>query len=99
MSGRVGEDVTTLTPHRPGRADFPHPVLRGRVSLTVSQTVIAIDHLTGREWDLSGLQAVLPVPLLRSSTPVEPTCPRPAGHVDAAHQAQTVARLAPHPPV
>src|SRR5689334_6336077 len=24
---RVGEDVATLTPHRPGRADFPHPVL------------------------------------------------------------------------
>src|SRR5262249_30998232 len=29
----------------------------------------------GREWDLSGLQTILPVPLLRSSTPVEPTCP------------------------
>src|SRR5713101_307644 len=40
---RVGEDVATLTPHRPGRADFPHPVLRGRVSLTVSK-IIAIDH-------------------------------------------------------
>src|SRR5712691_3374610 len=23
---RVGEDVSTLAPHRPGRADFPHPV-------------------------------------------------------------------------
>src|SRR5215211_8554252 len=31
---RVGEDVATLTPHRPGRADFPHPVLRERDSLT-----------------------------------------------------------------
>jgi hypothetical protein len=31
----------------------------------------------GRRWDLSGLQAIHPVPLLRSSTPVEPTCPRP----------------------
>jgi hypothetical protein len=30
----------------------------------------------GREWDLSGLQAIHPVPLLRSRTPVEPTCPR-----------------------
>jgi hypothetical protein len=30
----------------------------------------------GREWDISGLQAILPVPLLRSRTPVEPTCPR-----------------------
>jgi predicted Zn-ribbon and HTH transcriptional regulator len=32
---RVGEDVATLTPHRPGRADFPHPVLHERGSLTV----------------------------------------------------------------
>jgi transposase len=30
---RVGEDVAILTPHGPGRADFPHPVLHGRVSL------------------------------------------------------------------
>jgi hypothetical protein len=30
----------------------------------------------GREWDLSGLQAILPVPLLRSTTPVESACPR-----------------------
>jgi len=30
----------------------------------------------GRAWDLSGLQAILPVPLLRSKTPVEPRCPR-----------------------
>jgi hypothetical protein len=29
----------------------------------------------GRQWDLSGLQAIHPVPLLRSRTPVEPTCP------------------------
>jgi hypothetical protein len=29
----------------------------------------------GRDWDLSGLQAIRPVPLLRSRTPVEPTCP------------------------
>jgi hypothetical protein len=38
----------------------------------------------GREWDLSGLQAIRPVPLLRSGTPVEPTCPCHTGHVDAA---------------
>ena len=31
---RVGEDVAILTPHRPGRADFPHPVLHERDSLT-----------------------------------------------------------------
>ena len=43
----------------------------------------------GREWDLSGLQAILPVPLLRSSTPVEPTCPRQLGHIDAAPALRT----------
>jgi transposase len=30
---RVGEDVATLTPHRPGRAVFPHPVPHGKASL------------------------------------------------------------------
>jgi hypothetical protein len=30
----------------------------------------------GRQWDLSGLQAIHPVPLRRSRTPVEPTWPR-----------------------
>ena len=30
---RVGEDVSTLAPHRPGRAEFPHPVPHGRDSL------------------------------------------------------------------
>src|SRR5215468_8362004 len=34
MPLRVGEDVATLTPHRPGCADFPLPVLHGRASLT-----------------------------------------------------------------
>jgi hypothetical protein len=43
----------------------------------------------GREWDLSGLQAILPVPLLCSSTPVEPTCPRHIGHIDAAPATHT----------
>jgi hypothetical protein len=33
---RVGEDVAILTPHRPGRADFPHPVLHERDSLTAA---------------------------------------------------------------
>jgi hypothetical protein len=33
---RVGEDVATLTPHRPGRADFPHPVLHERDSLAAA---------------------------------------------------------------
>jgi hypothetical protein len=43
----------------------------------------------GRVWDLSGLQTILPVPLLRSSTPVEPTCPRHLGHIDAAPALRT----------
>jgi transposase len=30
---RVGEEVTPLAPHRPGRADFPHPVPHCAVSL------------------------------------------------------------------
>jgi transposase len=30
---RVGEDVSILTPHRSGRAGFPHPVPHGRASL------------------------------------------------------------------
>jgi transposase len=30
---RVGEDVSALTPHGPGRADFPHPVPHGGASL------------------------------------------------------------------
>jgi hypothetical protein len=33
---RVGGDVAIPTPHRPGRADSPHPVPHGRVSLTVA---------------------------------------------------------------
>lgn len=28
-----GGDVAAPTPHRPGRADFPHPVLHERASL------------------------------------------------------------------
>ena len=35
QSFRVGEDVTIPTPHSSGRADFPHPVLHGRASLTL----------------------------------------------------------------
>ena len=30
---RVGGDVAAPTPHRPGRAGFPHPVLHERASL------------------------------------------------------------------
>ena len=33
---RVDEDVAALIPHRPGRADFPHPVLHGRDSLAAT---------------------------------------------------------------
>ncbi|HMC74631.1 MAG TPA: hypothetical protein VKG87_10020 [Terriglobales bacterium] len=31
--GRVGGDVAIPAPHRPGRADFPHPVLQERALL------------------------------------------------------------------
>jgi hypothetical protein len=43
----------------------------------------------GREWDLSGLQAILPVPLLRSPTPVEPMYPHHVGYIDAAPATHT----------
>ena len=33
---RVGGDVTAPTPHRSGRADFPHPVLHERGSLAAA---------------------------------------------------------------
>ena len=33
---RVGGDVAIPTPHRPGLAGFPHPVLHGRVSLAAA---------------------------------------------------------------
>jgi hypothetical protein len=33
---RVGGDVSAPTPHRPGRADFPHPVLHERDSLAAA---------------------------------------------------------------
>ena len=32
---RVGGDVAVPTPHRPGRADFPHPVPHERASLAM----------------------------------------------------------------
>jgi len=38
----------------------------------------------GRQWDLSCLQVIHSVPLLRSWTPVEPMCPCLGGHIDAA---------------
>jgi hypothetical protein len=34
--GRVGGDVAIPTPHRPGRAGFPHPVLHARASLAAA---------------------------------------------------------------
>jgi hypothetical protein len=38
----------------------------------------------GRQWDLSGLQVIHSVPLLRSQTPVELVCPCLSGHTGAA---------------
>ena len=43
----------------------------------------------GRKWDLSGLQTILPVPLLRSSTPVEPMYPRHVGYINTAPATHT----------
>src|SRR5215470_1167379 len=43
----------------------------------------------GRQWDLSGLQVIHSVPLLRSWTPVEPMCPCLGGHIDGAPLAIT----------
>src|SRR5215467_14408328 len=44
----------------------------------------------GRQWDLSGPQVIHPVSLLRSWTPVEPTCPCLGGHIGAAPTSGTV---------
>ena len=44
LDRRVGGDVTTPTPHRPGRAELRHPVLRAGGSLTTAY-VSAIDDL------------------------------------------------------
>ena len=68
---------------------------RGRRSRTAGGAVAGQDHWSagdphcrrlahGREWDLSGSQAILPVPLPRSRTPAGPTSPRHGGLVDAA---------------
>ena len=43
---RVGGDVAIPTPHRPGRADFPHPVLHGRVSLALAYRTPSVTRLS-----------------------------------------------------
>ena len=48
---RVGGDVAAPTPHRPGRADFPHPVLHGRASL--GAVYWRMIRAGGRGWRLS----------------------------------------------
>lgn len=53
---RVGEDITVLTPRRPGRAAFPHPVLHGRVSLMavwilrITPSVTRLSRKARRAW-------------------------------------------------
>src|SRR5258707_1299220 len=47
-------------------------------------------HSRGRQWDLSGLQVIHPVSLLRSWTPVEPMCPCLGCHIGAAPTSGTV---------
>jgi transposase len=44
---RVGGGVASPAPHRPGRADFPHPVLHAQASLTER-------HIGGRSWQKVG---------------------------------------------
>ena len=48
---RVGEEVSLLTPHRPGRAQLRHPVLHPADSLTVwrsyGQSVVAVTEIVG----------------------------------------------------
>ena len=39
---RVGGDVAVPTPHRPGRADFPHPVPHATASLAATATADAV---------------------------------------------------------
>jgi hypothetical protein len=56
----------------PGRVEGPP---RARIIVQPAiQPAGAISR--GREWDLSGSQAIHPVPLPRSATPAEPTIPR-----------------------
>jgi hypothetical protein len=63
----------------PGWGGGPHP---GPGTGCRPPAVPAISR--GRKWDISGLQVIHPVPLLRSWTPVEPMCPCLGGHIDAA---------------
>ena len=80
----TGSSLVCVRRSAPDRAEVP-----ARPGLWGCWTPVspAVSH--GRGWDLSGLQAVHPVPLLRSSTPVEPTCPRHCGHIDAAPATHT----------
>src|SRR3981081_2389412 len=70
----------------PGRLEVP-----SRPGLWVGRPPVVPALSCGRKWDLSGLQAILPVPLLRSTTPVESKCPRHflSGHLDAAPATHT----------
>src|ERR1700757_805379 len=63
--------------------------LPGQGSWSAGAPIFSGFSLRGHDWVLSGLQAIHPVPLLRSRTPVEPTCPRQSGHVDAAPAIRT----------
>src|SRR4051812_9224648 len=45
---RVGGDVAIPAPHRPGRADFPHPVLQERASLPATSRWMILGGGSGR---------------------------------------------------
>ena len=64
----------------PGQPEEPP---RARI---IGQPVIPLSRrlARGREWDLSGSQAIHPVPMPRSRTPAGSTRPRHGGRVDAA---------------
>jgi hypothetical protein len=80
--------VFAIAPEAPsrswrGRGPLPAPGLGCRPPVVPA-------HSRGRQWDLSGLQVIHPVSLLRSWTPVEPMCPCLGGHIGAAPTSGTV---------
>src|SRR4029453_459656 len=64
----------------PERVEVPH-----RARIIVRPAIpIAGSLPRGREWDISGSQAIHPLPLPRSSTPAGPTSPRHSGLIGVA---------------
>src|SRR3954466_1080968 len=71
---RVGGDVAIPTPHRPGRADFPHPVPHGRASLAIMWRLV--DRLSaGVLW--TGLSGSVSPPMFPATGSLTVTPPFP----------------------